>query len=216
MNKRILALVIAAGLLGGGLVWAADREEDSGIAGWKTLNASMAQALGSADKGATSAAAGGSSVEESSKPGEERGEKGAGTGKEGSAGKEDAASTVAAANAARSVGAEAVTPPGNGAGTPVSGSNVGAEAGAGNSAGAAAGAGSGETSTSQTFVDGKINVNTADAAALMNLPGIGAKKAQAIIDYRSSKGAFRSLSDLGEVKGIGPKLLEKLKPLVIF
>lgn len=71
-------------------------------------------------------------------------------------------------------------------------------------------------SASQTSVDGKINVNIADAAALMDLPGIGAKKAQAIIDYRSSKGAFRSLSDLGEVKGIGPKLLEKLKPLVIF
>ncbi|MEI2399226.1 ComEA family DNA-binding protein, partial [Paenibacillus phytohabitans] len=42
------------------------------------------------------------------------------------------------------------------------------------------------------------------------------KKAQAIIEYRSSKGAFRSLTDLGKVKGIGPKLLEQLKPLVAF
>lgn len=59
-------------------------------------------------------------------------------------------------------------------------------------------------------------MNTADAAALMDLPGIGEKKAQAIIDYRSRKGAFRSVTDLGEVKGIGPKMLEKLKPLVTF
>lgn len=64
--------------------------------------------------------------------------------------------------------------------------------------------------------DGRINVNIADTAALMDLPGIGEKKAQAIIEYRSSKGAFRSLTDLGKVKGIGPKLLEQLKPLVAF
>ncbi|MNL40594.1 ComE operon protein 1 [compost metagenome] len=77
-------------------------------------------------------------------------------------------------------------------------------------------ASSSTASTGQASTDGRINVNTADAAALMDLPGIGGKKAQAIIDYRSSKGAFHSLSDLGEVKGIGPKMLEKLEPLVSF
>lgn len=78
-------------------------------------------------------------------------------------------------------------------------------------AGAAAAA-----SNAPAAADGRINVNTADAKALMDLPGIGEKKAQAIIDYRTSKGVFRSYSDLGKVKGIGPKLLEKLKPLVAF
>ncbi|MGM1046618.1 MAG: ComEA family DNA-binding protein [Bacillota bacterium] len=63
---------------------------------------------------------------------------------------------------------------------------------------------------------GKININTADAAALMDLPGIGEKKAQAIIDYRTKHGPFRTVADLLEVKGIGPKMLEKMKPYVGF
>ncbi|UNK20016.1 helix-hairpin-helix domain-containing protein [Paenibacillus sp. N3/727] len=63
---------------------------------------------------------------------------------------------------------------------------------------------------------GKININTADAAALIDLPGIGEKKAQAIIDYRIKHGPFRTAVDLLEVKGIGPKMLEKMKPYVGF
>ena len=63
---------------------------------------------------------------------------------------------------------------------------------------------------------GRGNINQADLAQLETLPGIGAKKAQAIIDYRTANGSFHSLEDLGKVKGIGPKMLEKLKNLVIF
>lgn len=52
MDKRMIICAITAALLGGGLVWAADhRAQDAGIAGWSTLNAGMAQALGVADEG---------------------------------------------------------------------------------------------------------------------------------------------------------------------
>jgi len=59
-----------------------------------------------------------------------------------------------------------------------------------------------------------LNVNTADTVALQALPGIGPKKAEAIILYRASNGPFRQVDDLILVKGIGPKTLEKLRPLV--
>jgi competence protein ComEA len=81
----------------------------------------------------------------------------------------------------------------------------------------------GNAGTSATVVtppvpapEGRINVNTASAAELMDLPGIGGKKAEAIIEYRKSHGNFSSLADLGNVKGIGDKMLEKLKPMVSF
>jgi len=60
--------------------------------------------------------------------------------------------------------------------------------------------------------DGKIHINSADAAALMQLPGIGEKKAQAILDYRAQNGPFRNVTDIVKVKGIGAKMLEKMLP----
>ena len=56
-----------------------------------------------------------------------------------------------------------------------------------------------------------VNVNTADAAALAKIKGIGPKKAEAIIAYRKANGNFKTLDDLKKVKGIGPKVLEKIK-----
>lgn len=60
----------------------------------------------------------------------------------------------------------------------------------------------------------KVNINTATAAELMELPGVGAKKAEAILNYRNQHGAFKRVNDLDHVKGIGAKMLAKMKPYV--
>ena len=56
----------------------------------------------------------------------------------------------------------------------------------------------------------KVNINTADAAALdAVLVNVGPSKAQAIVDYRKANGAFKSAEQLAMVKGIGLKTVEK-------
>ncbi|MFA6046900.1 MAG: ComEA family DNA-binding protein [Phycisphaerales bacterium] len=59
-----------------------------------------------------------------------------------------------------------------------------------------------------------ININTATQAELELLPGIGPAMAGRILEYRAQHGAFKSIADLDNVKGIGPKTLAKLTPLV--
>ena len=56
-----------------------------------------------------------------------------------------------------------------------------------------------------------VNINTADADALMSLPGIGEVKAAAIITYRETFGPFTSIEALLNVKGIGQSTLEGLR-----
>jgi competence protein ComEA len=62
--------------------------------------------------------------------------------------------------------------------------------------------------------DGRVNLNTADSAALDTLPRVGPAMAQRIIAYRDEHGGFRSIEDLREVSGIGDKTFDSLKDLV--
>jgi competence protein ComEA len=59
-----------------------------------------------------------------------------------------------------------------------------------------------------------VDLNDADAAALDALPGIGLVLASRIIEWRAAHGRFAEVDQLGEVDGIGPTLLSKLRPLV--
>lgn len=59
-----------------------------------------------------------------------------------------------------------------------------------------------------------IDLNTASIAELDSLPGVGPATAQAIVDYRSQHGHFRSVDDLLNVRGIGPAKLDEIRGLV--
>jgi comEA protein len=61
----------------------------------------------------------------------------------------------------------------------------------------------------------KLDVNVAGVEELEILPGIGPKKAEAIVDYRGKNGGFECLGQLCEVKGIGEKTLERIAPYVL-
>ncbi len=60
-----------------------------------------------------------------------------------------------------------------------------------------------------------IDLNRATAEELETLPGIGAAKAAAIVEARDAQGGFASLEDLESVRGVGPALMAKLRPLVV-
>ncbi|MSP24392.1 MAG: helix-hairpin-helix domain-containing protein [Myxococcales bacterium] len=70
-------------------------------------------------------------------------------------------------------------------------------------------------SVSATLADGRIVLNLANATDLMKLPGIGQKRADAIVALRERQGRFRSLRDLLRVRGLGNKTLTRLAPLVV-
>jgi competence protein ComEA len=58
----------------------------------------------------------------------------------------------------------------------------------------------------------KIDINTADAEQLEELPEVGPSTAESIVEYRRLNGEFRFVDELEEIPGIGPKTLEKIEP----
>ena len=59
-----------------------------------------------------------------------------------------------------------------------------------------------------------LNLNSASAAQLEALPGIGKSTAERIVEYRTKNGGFKKSEDLMNVRGIGEKSFLKLKPLI--
>ena len=62
---------------------------------------------------------------------------------------------------------------------------------------------------------GKLNINTATAEELETLPGIGERKAAAIVEHRGANGPFERVEDLVEVSGIGEGILASIRDLVV-
>lgn len=60
-----------------------------------------------------------------------------------------------------------------------------------------------------------VNLNTASAEELQTLDGVGPATAADILEYRSQQGGFRSVDDLDQVPGIGPKTMEALRDKVV-
>jgi len=67
------------------------------------------------------------------------------------------------------------------------------------------------TTTAKPAAGKVVNINTASVAELNGLPGIGAKTAALIVEYRQKNGPFKKIEELMNVRGIGEKNFLKLK-----
>ena len=67
------------------------------------------------------------------------------------------------------------------------------------------------SSSGNTTVSEKVNINTANLEQLQTLSGVGASKAQAILEYREKNGNFTKIEDIMKVSGIGNSVYEKIK-----
>jgi competence protein ComEA len=98
---------------------------------------------------------------------------------------------------------------GTGTGTPASGPKAADSAAAPAASPVAANASAGMTE------DGKVILNSATVEDLRHLPGVGAKRADAILTLRTRLGHFKHVNDLLRVKGIGVKGLKKILPHIV-
>lgn len=96
------------------------------------------------------------------------------------------------------VGAPGAGAPGAGVSTPGQQQAAGAEA---------------RSAQAPPSVRAVINLNTATQAELELLPGVGPALAKRIIEDRTVRGPYRRVEDLDRVKGIGPRLMERIRPL---
>jgi len=71
--------------------------------------------------------------------------------------------------------------------------------------------GAGGAGSTGVGADGRVNINTADVAALETLPGVGPAIASRIVAWREENGPFRSVDELGAVSGIGEKTLDGMR-----
>ena len=75
-------------------------------------------------------------------------------------------------------------------------------------------AGSALAADAKPSLSGVVNVNTASSEELQLLPGVGESRAGAIISLRKERGGFKAIDELGDVRGIGDSMLDKLRPFV--
>ncbi|WP_229752472.1 ComEA family DNA-binding protein [Paenibacillus physcomitrellae] len=199
MLKERISIAVLSAVCGAGLMLLVlGIKPSSGINGWAPVNEAMAAAV--EDHGQVSS---GTLVSESKKPVESAASGSAapagqsGTSTAGASGSTASPVSTSGASSTSADSMATATAPGTSAG--LSGQEPG-----GMPADAAAAAASSSV----------ISINTAGTSELQEIPGIGEKKAQAIIEYRNQQGVFSSLDELKNVKGIGDKMFEKMRPYI--